>query len=114
MKARLMQREDFGVKIKLSYTVTSSQASNVEACIECDTAASTGDNIVVGNYCGGYPNGCAVLRISEPFAWVWTKETFSVRTRVDGSAWSEPVSFRVDKTAKGVMGASHLERVITH
>ena len=109
IKARLVQREDFGVKVKLAYTINSPESSTVEACIDaCDESDG---RIATGAFCGGYPNGCAVFKMGEPGAWVWSQETIDVRMRVDGGSWSEPVRYRIDKSARGEVGAVDLERI---
>eukprot|EP00930_Biecheleria_cincta_P060887 TRINITY_DN46473_c0_g1_i1.p1 TRINITY_DN46473_c0_g1~~TRINITY_DN46473_c0_g1_i1.p1 ORF type:complete len:147 (-),score=35.92 TRINITY_DN46473_c0_g1_i1:50-490(-) len=115
LRAQLAQREDFGVKVKLSYTIKSPKTSKVEVCVGCDVDMSSG-KVVDGGTCGGFPNGCATVKMSkaEAESQLWTQDALHLQLRVDGGAWSEPVKFRVDKSAKGNMGMLELERISKH
>ena len=110
--ARLMQREDFGVKVKVAYKLMA-PTDKVELCIGCD-AESTSSYIVTGNTCGGFPSGCATFMYKQSGAFYWTQESLGIQLRVDGGAWSEPVRFHVDKGVRGKMGAAVLQRVAVH
>ena len=114
LRARLAQRDDFGVKIKLAYKISTPKAIKVEACfsgeVPCDVDESAGF-ITEGSLCGGFPSGCTVLKMAGAEPWVWAQKTVGVQMRVAGGEWSSPVRFRVDPGVRGTPGMIALETV---
>ena len=112
--ARIAQRDDFGVKLKVNYHINSDHSSSIEMRVK-DFGP---DFTTPGATCGGFPRGCAVAKGASVAEVLYDLRTVSVAFRVNAGEWSEYITFSKNGKAdspplatRGASGVVQLQQV---